>query len=205
MLGLAQHNIFLVLLGLLCWVGAYWQLSTVGSRAIGDVVTLILIGIPALIALVGLIETVVKLFEKEWGEAGVFAVVTVVAGVFFYIAYWRKKEHRKLIKKRKLLSNRPGNIAKKLGLLIGGAILTLGVVGAGIFAGWQLIDGSLLLGGISAGVGLVLGVLCHQPEAEGNFLKKWYSALVEGNSDGADEEPERSASQPSTHVAIRES
>jgi formate hydrogenlyase subunit 3/multisubunit Na+/H+ antiporter MnhD subunit len=153
-------------------------------------VTLILAAIPMLIVGVGLWQIVAKLIDKKWAEMSVFAVVTVVAVAFWYFAYWRKKEHRKLLEERGFHTVGPAETLKKLGLLIGGAVLTLGVVGAGIFGGWQLIQGSLFWGGIFAGVGLVFGVLCHKPEAEWNPCKKWYSALVEGNSDGADEQSE---------------
>lgn len=191
---LTGHNIGLVLLGLACWVLVYCQLSIVGSRALGDMVTLILAAIPMLIAVVGLWETGVKAFEKDWLEVSVFALVAVVAGAFWYFAYWRKKEYRKLLEDRGFHTKGPAETLKKLGLLIAGAILILGVVGVGIFGGWQLIQGSLFWGGVSAGIGLVFGVLCHKPEAEWNPFKKWYSALVEGNSEGADEQqPEAAA------------
>src|ERR1700758_4258164 len=139
---LTGHNIGLGLGGLVCWVLVYCQLYIVGSRALGDMVTLILAAIPMLIFGVGLWETVAKLIEKDWPEMWVFAVVTVVAGAFWYFAYWRKKEHKKLLKERGFDTKGLAETLKKLGLLIAGAILALGVVGAGIFGGWQLIQGS---------------------------------------------------------------
>jgi hypothetical protein len=159
-------------------------------------VTLILAVIPLLIFVVGLIETGMKGFEKHWLEMSMFAVVTVVAWAFGYFAHWRKKETRKLLEERGFHLKEPKEIVKTLGQLIVGAILLLGVVGAGIYGGWQLIDGSLLLGGIAAGAGLVVGSLFHKPRAKRNFLKRWYSALVGGSPDSADEQTETPASSP---------
>ena len=191
------------MVGLACWALVYWQLSIVGSRALGDMVTLILAVIPMLIAVVGLIETGKKGFEKDWLEMSVFAVVTVGAFAFGYFAHWRKKETRKLLEERGFHPKEPKETLKMLGLLIAGAILVLCVVGAGIYGGWQLIDGSILFAGISASAGLVVGFLFHRPER--NFLKKCYSALVEGNTDSADEQTETPASSSPGHVSDRES
>jgi hypothetical protein len=205
LLALSLNHLVWVIAGLLSWAVTYWQLYKMKSDTFGDVVTLVLSVLPMGIAFVSLDVAATRWSGKKHYEARVFLALAVISLVYFLWLYASETKVRKVLKDRgvvfsgqtrawKVFNDRgvafSGLKTKTPGLILQilvGAISVLVSVTLLISGGWELIQGSVILGLILAPVGVAMLALDRGPKWK---IKKWpinvfeltYSALMEGRA-----------------------
>lgn len=176
-----------VIVGLVAWVVAYWQLYTMKEDTFADVVTLILSVLPLGIAFVSANVAIARWHGKTRPEAVVFSVLAVISLGYFAFLYITKTKVRQVLNDRGILSK--GTKAQKARLIIQvlvGAISLLASITLLIGGGWELIQGSATIGLILALVGGVMLALDRGPQRKYknwriNVFELTYSALTEGS------------------------
>jgi hypothetical protein len=173
---------------------AFWQLEDVGPETLGDVVILILTLIP-----LGIGVTAIKVGVTRWNGYGhllslLFIISGGVACAYFLAIYfgWTKVGEgsavRRVLKAHEVLSQPFRRTVGRVTLLLLGIIFTLGCVALLIFGGWQLIQGSIIIGlGCWLG-GLFVVAGLHWPPANRNPLWLCYSKLKERKDDSEPKE-----------------
>lgn len=189
LLAQTTNHLFLVVPGLMAWGLAYWQLDDLGPETLGDVVILILTVIPLGIGVIA-----IDVGWARWnGYKHILAVVfillgAVAIGYFIAIYFGRTKVGnasavRRVLKAQDVFSETMPKTVGKVLMLLAGVILTLACVGLLIFGGWQLIQGSWIIGLMCGLGGLALVVLLHYPPQKWNLVRVCYSTLKERKTD----------------------
>lgn len=171
LLSQSLNHILWVIFGLASWVGTYWQLYKVKSETFADVVTLVLSVLPLGVAIVSFIVTAARWSGKHHYEAWIFLVIGVVSGLYFLWLYASDTKVREVLEKRKVVftgktrvrdlprgrkvtySGLKTSTPLRIVQILGGAISVLASVTLLIWGGWELIQGSVLIGLILAPVG----------------------------------------------------
>jgi len=199
LLGLTTNNEWWVLAGLAFWALAHLELYTLGEKVLGYVVTQTLAIIPLGIFVFSLIVSVQRFSAKHWIEGLLFLVVAVASGIYFLLGGLKNEEkntnvdridrikHKiKELIKLGVFKATPDDSPTKVAQLLIASALILGVVALGLYAGWQLIQGSEALGVGLGVVGVVLAVACRWPRW--NPAAKAYSVLAKINKEIAQKE-----------------
>ena len=187
LLAQSLNHILWVILGLAAWIGCYWQLYSMGSEKIADVVTLVLAVLPLGIAFVSF-NVVAARWSGKRSEAVVFLVLGVASLIYAGTLYFRESKVRQVFKDRAILRGpNPQVTASLIIRVLLGAISVLASVTLLIWGGWELIRGSVTVGLILAPIGAVMLLLDRGPDWHYknwciNVFKLTYSALMEGTA-----------------------
>jgi hypothetical protein len=184
-----------VVAGLVFWIVAYWQLSSIKSGTFGDVATLVLWVLPVEISVVSFNVAVARWNGKTEPEALVFLVLGLISLGFSAWSYLRDTNVRKALEAYDVFS---GTKSKKWGFirqkqsirlilrLLVGAISVLASVTLLVSGGWELIEGSAIIGLILALFGLAIFGLNRWPDSwpklPWNFFKGSYSVLTKSGT-----------------------
>lgn len=209
LLALSLNNLICVIAGLLSWVGAYWQLYEIKADTFGKVVTLVLSVLPLGIAIVSFNVMAARWSGKKHYEAWIFLALGIISLAYFLWLYASDTKVREVLKDRGVVfSGKPkswnvlsnwkvefsGLRTKMPGLILQilvGAISVLASVTLLISGGWELIQGSVIIGLILAPVGAVMLALDRGPQKSIDvFRHEWrinvfevtYSALMVGSA-----------------------
>jgi hypothetical protein len=182
LLALSLNHLVWVIAGLLSWGGAYWQLYEMKADTFGKVVTLILSVLPLGIAFVSFNMAVARWSGKKHYEAWVFLGLGLVSLAYFLWLYASQTEVRKVLEDRGVVFSGKtkdwnflnnwrvefSGLKTKMPALIlqilVGAISVLVSVTLLISGGWELIQGSVIIGLILAPVGAVMLALDRWPK-----------------------------------------
>jgi hypothetical protein len=172
-----------VIVGLIAWGCAYWQLEDVGSEVLGDIVTLILAVIPLGIAAIA-IDVAVGRWDSNVLVGAFFLILGIISALYFVAVYFgltkvgKSSEVQRVIKDYKVLwGQSPPKTVKLVLQLLAGAISTLFCATLLIFGGWELIQGSKIIGFFCGFFGVVLMFFSRYPERNGNPLWVWRSKV----------------------------
>jgi hypothetical protein len=168
-----------VIVGLLSWGAAFWQLYIIKSDTFGKIVTLILSVLPMGIAFVSFNVAVAR-----WGSEMLPAVLFLVVGLFsfgyfLWLYFHEKTKVRAVLAERNVFSKSPARMVGLIIQLLIGAISVLASVALLISGGWELIQGSITIGVIIAPLGAAIFFLDTHFKYPWNFLERCYSALAE--------------------------
>jgi hypothetical protein len=195
LLAQTTNHVGWVVAGLIAWGFAYWQLEDIGSRALGDVVTLILSIIPLGIAAIA-IDVAVARWNRSDFEVAFFVFLAVASLLYFAAVYFgltqvgERSEVQRVINDFKVLQQVPQKTVTLVIQLLVGAISTLACATLLIFGGWQLIQGFRTVG-LSCGlIGVALVLFSRRPERDWNYLWLWRAKLKRTEGTGIPAAPE---------------
>lgn len=178
-----------VIVGLIAWGCAYWQLEDVGAEVLGDIVTLILATIP-----LGIAAIAIDVAVARWGGNGLvvaFFLILGIGSVLYFVAVYfgwtrvgKSSEVQRVINDYKVLWTSPQKTVKLVIQLLAGAISTLLCVTLLIFGGWELIHASKTIGFICGFFGVALMFLSRYPDQDWNYVWIWRSKLKAAGDKG---------------------
>jgi hypothetical protein len=170
------HVWWLVLLGLVAWTLAYVLLTKVVTPdGIGDLVNLVTGALPILSLIVAVAICYVSFTRTPTHDAvGLFFVVVGIVALIVSIIQIRNSEVRNAMLTTRI---KRWKVVEEICWGCVGAVVLFACEFGMIFGGWQLIQGSSVVGFTSAGIASALAIVGHFVKSARNPIYKAIKAL----------------------------